>query len=222
MPRSGSTFAFNVVREVLQSRGVVYHESSDDVVGAVLRSNGAAHVIVKDHDFDEASIQLAQAGAFHVIMTIRRVEDAIASWLEVFETLPEDVALQVMRRWLRLYGQLRQHATIVSYDKIDRHPWLGAWHIARAVRPSVLPAEVIRIARRFSKADVKRTADQLTREMPGVIDGGFSHYDSTTFLHRRHVSSLRSRPAEERIDPERMRRLRAELASDVQAAGLAL
>ena len=43
MPRSGSTFSFNVVREILLARGSVYQESCEDVIGAVGRSGGTDH-----------------------------------------------------------------------------------------------------------------------------------------------------------------------------------
>lgn len=56
MPRSGSTFTFKVVREIREPRGRVYHEASEDVLGAIHRSGGATHVIVKAHYYDTASL----------------------------------------------------------------------------------------------------------------------------------------------------------------------
>jgi hypothetical protein len=56
MPRSGSTFSFNVVREVLSARGSIYQEACEDVVGVVGRSGGADHVLVKTHNLDEPSL----------------------------------------------------------------------------------------------------------------------------------------------------------------------
>jgi hypothetical protein len=40
---------------------------------------------------------------------------------------------------------------------------------------------------------------------------GFSHYDKTTFFHRRHVSSLTAKQAGERIGLEAVSRIRREL-----------
>jgi hypothetical protein len=222
MPRSGSTFSFNIVREVLSRRGRVYHETGPDVPGVVNRSEGADHVLVKAHSFDGPSLELARAGAFRVLMTIRRVEDALASWLEIFDPLPEEVALQVMRDWLTLYRQLRAISVVVSYEEIDRWPWLAAWRIARATCPDVGLIEVMRIAQRFRKAEVKRQADTMLLGEPGEIAANdFSYYDTTTLFHRRHVSSLRSRPAEKRLDRVQLAHIREVLWADIEAAGLA-
>ena len=92
MPRSGSTFAFNIVREAIRTCGTVYHEASNDLLGAIDRSNGADHVLLKTHALDAPSIELAKAGRVRIIMTVRRIEDAMASWLTAFEETGEEVA----------------------------------------------------------------------------------------------------------------------------------
>lgn len=61
-----------------------------------------------------------------------------------------------------------------TLQQIDRHPWLAAWRIARFLYPVGL-----------SVSD------------GGVVDIGFSHCDRQTFFHRRHVTALQSRPAEQ-------------------------
>ena len=85
MPRSGSTFSFNVAREILSARGSVYQEPREDVVEAVSRSGGTDHMLVKGHNLDAVSLALARAGGMRIIMTVHRVEDAMASWLEMFD-----------------------------------------------------------------------------------------------------------------------------------------
>ena len=218
MPRSGSTFSFNVAREVLSVRGSVYQEACDDVVGVVGRSGGAD----KNHNLGETSLALARAGAMRVIMTVRRVEDAMASWLDAFDTLPEPIALGVMHAWLCLFRQLKTKALVVPYEQIDLRPWLAVWRIASAICPRVYPSEVLRITLRLNKTAVKRKTDKLLRDDPGVFDAGWSFYDTQTFFHRRHVAHLQSRPAEQRLPPERLRMIRATLAGAIAAAGLPL
>src|ERR1700728_1375490 len=107
MPRSGSTFSFNVAREVLRARGSTHQSVDEDVIGPVCRSGGTSHVLVKGHNLDEPSLALARAGAMRIIMTVRRVEDALASWFIAFDAIPEDQSLQMMRNWLKLFAQLR-------------------------------------------------------------------------------------------------------------------
>jgi hypothetical protein len=220
MPRSGSTFSFNVAREILSARGTVYQEACEDVVGVVGRSGGADHVLVKCHNLDEPSLALARAGAMRIIMTVRRVEDAMASWFQAFDAVPEPIALGIMHRWICLLQHLRTKALIIPYEQIDHRPWLAVWRIARAIRPIVYPSEVLAITRRLKKATVKRQTDTLSSQAPDVTDLGFSYCDSQTFFHRRHVSDLKSRPAEQRLSSERLETIRAALGPDIMAAGL--
>jgi hypothetical protein len=219
MPRSGSTFAFNIVREALRTCGTVYQESSEDLRGAIDRSNGADHVLLKTHALDGPSTELAKAGGARIIITVRRIEDAMASWLTAFEETGETMAIDVMRNWLCTYRNLHADALIVRYDEIDRLPWLAAWRMARTACPGIRPASVLRIARRYRKSIVKQRTDSMT---PGAHfeDIGFSFYDRETFFHRRHVSALKSRCAEEGISLERLADWRERLRYDIAAAGL--
>jgi len=220
MPRSGSTFSFNVVREVLSARGAIYQEACEDVVGVVARSGGADHVLVKAHNLDEPSLALARVGAMRIIMTVRRVEDAMASWFDAFDAVPEPIALGVMQHWICLFQHLRTKALIIPYEQIDRRPWLAVWRIARSIRPIVYPSEVLAITRRLNKATVKQQTDTLSIDAEGVTDLGFSYCDNRTFFHRRHISDLKSRPAEQRLSPERLETIRAALSAAIMAAGL--
>jgi hypothetical protein len=219
MPRSGSTFAFNVARHVLERRGRVYQEPSSDIIGAIDRSGGAEHILLKAHDSGPVCLPLVRLGACRTICTVRRVEDAMASWMEAFDFSEQD-SIENMKRWLALYKQVRGAALTISYTQIDRHPWLTAWRIARYLDAKARLHEAISIARRYTKAEVKRRTDNLERGDTNVRDIGFSYYDETTFFHRRHVSSLKSRPAEARLGQAQLERIRAVLSADVAEAGL--
>ncbi len=223
MQRSGSTFAFNIARDLLRARGQVYQEAigEADIAQVLARSGGAEHVLVKSHAADPMTVMLAQHGALRTICTMRHVEDAAASWIETFGW-SEAETVACLRTWLALYVQVRGAALLVPYPQVDRRPWLAAWRIARFLCPDAGPGEVLRIARRHAKAQVKQRTDALQSGADGVADLGFSYYDRATLFHRRHVSSLRSRPVEERLSPDQLARIRAALATDVAAAGLGL
>lgn len=220
MPRSGSTFSFNVARELLLKRGSLYQEPHHDVLNVVCRSGRTDHVLIKCHNLDEPSLALARAGAMRIIITVRRVEDAVASWFEAFPAVPEAVAIQIMFDWLTMYRQLRSKALVVPYEQIDRRPLQAVWRIARAICPSARLTEILRISRRLNKAAVMARADALAVNDPNVFDGGFSYYDSATFFHRRHVSRLQSRTAEQRLSEEQLAMIRERLGDAIEAAGL--
>jgi hypothetical protein len=220
MPRSGSTFSFNVARAVLIARGSVYQEANDDAVGVACRAAGKDHVIIKSHNPDEQSIALASAGAMRIIMTVRRVEDAMASWLRTFSAVPEDAGLQIMRGWLLAFAKLKSKALVVPFEQIDTRPFFAAWRIATAICPIISPFEVLRISRSLNKAAVKARYDALAKDDPGVLDLGFSYCDGDTFFHRRHVSDLHSSLAEHLLPPDRLQAIRSSLGSAIAAAGL--
>ena len=219
MPRSGSTFSFNVVREILRARGTLHQEACEDVVGAVARAGNVRHVLVKAHSLDQPSMDLAKAGAFKVVITVRRLEDAIASWLNAFDTLPEQTATAVLHRWLNMYQELRDRALVVPYEEINQTPRLAVRRIARSVCTEVGAIELLRITHRWDKARVKHRSDRIIRGS-GVQDLGWSYYDTETFLHRHHISKHTSRTADERAGSERLARIRAALGENVAAVGL--
>jgi hypothetical protein len=198
MQRSGSTFSFNVVRELLERRGTIYQEPFPSAVSVVERSNGASHVLFKAHNADDVTLRLIELGAVKVVCTVRKPEDAIASWMETFG-FHLDESIACMHDWLRMFVRLRDHALVVRYEQIDRQPWRAALRIARLVCPDARLMEVIQVARRYSKKNVKFMADEFVAEADNIKDISFSYYDTKTFFHRRHVSTLVPRLATDRI-----------------------
>lgn len=90
----------------------------------------------------------------------------------------------------------------------------------RFLVPNVRLTEIWRSARRHAKSEVKKRTETLSRDRPDVRDIGFSWYDTHTFFHRRHVSSLKSRSALERLPFEQVERIRVSLAEEIAAAGI--
>jgi hypothetical protein len=218
MPRSGSTFSFNVVRELLAQRGTIYQEVSLSAVPVVERSGDASHVLFKAHSTDDVTLRLIELGAVKAVCTVRRPEDAIASWMEAFGfRLDESIAS--MQEWLKMFERLRNHALVVRYEQIDRHPWRAALRIARYVCPDAWVKDVLRAARTHSKTRVKAITDKLDEETDNVVDVSFSYYDRSTFLHRRHVSALVSRPAKDRIGEDAVASIRRALYANIDADG---
>ncbi len=219
MPRSGSTFAFNIARELMRARAPTHQEATDDVMGALERSGSATHLLIKAHTAGPPLIGLALHGAVRTVITVRRVEDAAASWMETFGWSDVET-VNHLREWIALYARLRDVALIVPYAQVERRPGWAAWRIARHLFPDAGMREVAGIVRRYSKARVKAHVDSLTPNGEGVRNIGFSYYDEETFFHRRHVSSLKPRPAGQRVDPERLAYVLTSLAPDLEAAGL--
>ncbi|MCW8306057.1 hypothetical protein AruPA_03320 [Acidiphilium sp. PA] len=213
MQRSGSTFAFNIAREVLAKRGTLHQQAAFDIPAELAAAGPCDHLLLKSHDMDELGINLARTGAIRVICTIRRPEDAVASFMETFG-FPEAESIILIKAWLALYEKIRNVALTIDYEFLDRHPIRAARTIGRFLAPDVGWLEARAIARRHAKQTVKAMADRLDRSDPGVQDLGYSYYDQTTFFHRKHVSSLSSTAAEQRLSPAQAARIRQAFAAD--------
>jgi hypothetical protein len=218
MPRSGSTFSYNIVRELLQRRGVVRGEHAYTLSSVVEDDTKADHVILKAHDADKLTLGLIKLRAVKAICTVRKPEDAVASYMQTFGfELNESV--DAMFRWLEMFERLRDYALVVPYNDIDSHPVRAAFRIGRAVCPDARALEVLRIARRYSKAQIAKLTADMRPDDEGAEKLSFSYYDKKTFFHRRHVSSLLSKPAHERIGEEAVSVIRSRLNKWIDADG---
>jgi len=216
MYRSGSTFSFNVVRELLASDGPVMTRASDSILPCA-PENGAKHLIVKSHAPDALCDDMIRLGAVRCICTFRRPEDAIASWMHAFG---HDLAatIELMRGWLSWHARAAAHCLNVRYDDIDRRPLRVILHIERWLLGGVRPLAALRLRRAYDKRKLMDAYGRLERSA-AVRDIGFSYYDPTTFFHRHHVSSAKSRRASEVLAEEDVLRIRSALASYVDANG---
>jgi hypothetical protein len=218
MPRSGSTFSFNVVRDLLRQRGTIYQESTANLLSAVERSGNAEHVLCKGHDADEVTLRLVELGVVKAVCTVRRPEDAIASGMECFgDNL--DVSIASVWKWLVMFERLRGRSLIVCYEQIEIRAWLAALRIARHLCLDCSRDEIDHIVNKYSKENVIKMADTLPIDDARVHDLGHTYYDQETFFHRGHVCSLESRPATERIGANAVSHIRGTLASYIDERG---
>ncbi len=222
MQRSGSTFSFNIVRETLRRRASVYQETTPHVLSAVeqaaTKTPQATHVVIKAHSIDEPSLAVLRMGGIRAICTVRRPEDAIASYIDVFGVSFE-AALEECHEWLRIYEQIRSFALTIDYRLIERFSLWAAWRIARYVCPSVMLAEVVSTWKRHRKSVVKAVTDIMEPNNPEVRDIGFSYYDIKTFYHRRHVSSIRPRLAKATLSDAQISDIRRRLQGYLRPHG---
>jgi hypothetical protein len=218
IPRSGSTFTFNVVRELLQKRGAVLQKSSENIEDVYSEYDGQDHILLKAHSAANVTFNLIRSGGIKVVCTVRRPEDAIASWMQTFDYGLEE-SIGHMKWWIGSFERIRPYALVVPYEQIDRRPLLAISRIAKHLCDDASLAEMRQIARLYSKDRVKLMADSLAVSDEGVQDLGHTYYDNRTFFHRRHVSSLVSRSASERIGVDSVSRIRNELGRLIRPDG---
>ena len=207
MPRSGSTFSFNVVRELSLRRGSLHQLTTPSVAKLQASAGNAQNAIMKAHDADEETLNLVRNGTMKAICTIRNPEDAIASWMEAFGG-DVDILIASLSKWFELYDNIRDHALVVEYQKISQDTVSACAVIARYVYPDVSDSEIKDIVSRHNQKAVFERSHALKRDDPSVRDVVFSYHDRETLYHRRHVSTLDPRPAHERIGAEAVEKIR--------------
>jgi len=218
MPRSGSTFSFNIVRCLLEARGSVYQEPTESILSALRRTGEANHLLLKSHRGDRVTLGLAKLGAIKVVCTVRKPEDSIASWMTTFGFTLEE-SLSAMNAWLRMFNAIRRCSLIVSFEDIDRDPRSAAWKIARYVCDDADEFAVEQIAIEFTKERVKNLSAQVEARNGDIQDLGFSFMDKKTLFHRRHVSSVDTIAAADRISRKQVLLIRQSLAQWCDAEG---
>jgi Sulfotransferase domain len=193
MVRSGSTWSFNVARELIR-RSDPHHTTlgffNEDpaVLSAAIRQR-SSHLVIKCHTLDPSAYEPCCAGAVRAIYTWRHPYDAIASCIGMFGNSTRHW-IGALRNALRVWSFHRTtgSACIVSYASITRTPLSSINSIASYLGLHVEPEQVRQIAEATSLEKLKNFSRQIEGlETSRLIrkDGYF--YDRHTLLHHNHI-----------------------------------
>ncbi len=209
MIRSGSTFSFNIVKEILAQTGTVDISFANSIDSSVFSRADNQHFILKTHSPDEDILARIKQGSIRCVCTIRRPEDSIASFIKAFG-LPLEFGIESVKQWLDWYRLVSQLVLSIDYGIIDLQRRLAVTRIIEYIGLGSDEALVETLAERYDKSTLKARFDSLVND-EHTVDIGFSYYESQTFFHRRHISSLNSRPAALDLSPIQIDRIRSEL-----------
>lgn len=220
MQRSGSTFSFNIAREILQSRGEVYQESSINIGQVVERAGRANHIIIKGHCLDPFGISLIRHGCIKTICTVRKPEVAITSLMNTFDFSLSESTSQIVT-WFEMYRHIHPFVLTLDYHSIEHQPNQTAERIAEYLVSDASPDEATIISNRYQKKSIQQRFQSLANDGPCIEDIGHSYYDKETFLHRRHVSSLESeRSVDKTLSEQDIVLVRNQLSRFIDDTGL--
>jgi hypothetical protein len=214
MQRSGSTFAFNVVRETLTEDGADAHcVSANDLEAAYAAYDHQKHVIVKSHHPDARLTAMINSGAAKCVCTYRKPEEAAASWMRAFGHDLEG-AVGVVEDWLLWRAQDVRNATNLSYERLISSPVRAVLAIQHAIG-RIRPLQALSLAKKYDRRSV---AAQYNNMKPSetTVDMGFTFYDCKTFFHRNHVTALE---AESALNDRDRANVRERLSKYVDANG---
>jgi hypothetical protein len=211
MQRSGSTFVFNVVRELLSRSGSVYAEPSFSIPDVLIRSAGADHIILKSHIADDLLLLLTRHGAIKTVCTYRRVEDSVASLMDVFGYSPSNSMARV-RSWVRMYCHIRVFALNIPYKVLRRDPISVANQVSEYLGCA---DDATALAQKYSRERVFAASRMMDESSHHVVNMGSSIFHKVTYFHRRHVPSLRDRLASHDLPVEELNQVKTQLADEI-------
>src|SRR5580692_11035023 len=118
MPRSASTWSFNVAMRLLRACAVgEVHGGYDENVGRFLKNSpsSAGHLVLKYHNEDAVGTRLVQAGAARAIYTRRDPVDATASFMTMFGASFER-AVAAVADSLAMYHRMAHCGQVLPLD----------------------------------------------------------------------------------------------------------
>jgi hypothetical protein len=193
MPRSASTWSFNVAIELLRRAAVgPVHGGYDENAARFLKSapQTASHLVLKSHLIDPVALTLAQVGAACVIYTWRDVADAVVSFMRMFE-VDFDRAYAVMAESLDLYRRHRRSgsALILSYREITANHLDSVRRVADFLRLEANAAVIAEVDQLTALENVRRKVQEV-----GALENGHrllrrdkTPYDPETLLNVNHI-----------------------------------
>jgi hypothetical protein len=145
-------------------------------------------MVLKCHGLDSAGKALCTLGSARIVYTHRGLHDAIASWMQMFNTSFDD-ACGAMHKSLHLYRFLREcgNCLFVPYDLVTADNAGAIRRIAEYLGLDLPEARILAIAALTSLDRMKSVARSIRDDSPGVVHEGTLVYDSQTLLHRNHV-----------------------------------
>lgn len=198
MFRSGSTWSFNVVRQLLLQRyrrERVYTAARDDTHAVLSEAPNHDVLLMKSHFLDDLGRSMIRAREAKAVHTFRDPADAIRSGMNAFGWSFEQ-CLEFVASSFDLMNLVRdaQNGCLIFYDDINRIPVQIVTVLADYIGLPIDPARASSIARAFSLDAVKPFTDALAH-CPEQIEStrqlvhmGSTYYDRETFFHRRHIS----------------------------------
>lgn len=215
MYRSGSTFTFNIAREILE--GAVDVLSANSVTAAEQIRAQVRHLVIKSHLPDDALVAMINSGQAICIRTYRKPEEAVASWMDTFGYSFED-SLKAICGWMDRHHSAHCDALNIPYEMIEDRPLSAILMIQYYLYGRINRPQARELNKRYNKAQIKQRCDAMLDNADNV-NIGFSYYNPETFFHRRHVSSVTRRTVSNTLSAAQIAAVREAFVDYVDADG---
>lgn len=213
MPRSASTWSFNVTVELLRrdAPGAEIHSGYDEDLARFLAMMpaGARHAVVKCHQLDDRARALTADGRARLIYTWRDPADAVVSCMRMF-SYDFKTALGAVAPSLELHQlHLREgQALVLRYHELVGEPAATAERIARHIGLNPDPRIISAVVDDWSLERTRERADALPVDGLVPVAPGIEH-DPKTLLHRDHIRNGSSGYGARELSAEQLEQISA-------------
>ena len=211
MPRSASTWSYNVAMALLRRTGQEVCGEYDENLHRFLCGLPAScvHAVLKCHSLDAAGLGLAQLQAAKVVYTWRDLADATASFMTMFDVDFEHT-IALMSNSLDLYRRHRRNgALILSYEAITQQPTESVAAVASYLNVAVRQEQVAEIAEANSFGRMRERVKEISMLDYGerMVRHDRTSYDPDTLLHIDHIRDGSTGYGASRLTRAQLRRL---------------
>ena len=194
MIRSGSTWSFNVCKNIMQRNGSLFSEYNESVESIFKeRGNNFDNILIKCHGADEFGRLLIKHSCVKLVYTYRQPMEAIISGMQVFDKSFEEQLGSIKKSLEFMLYQKKYGAHIIHYDEIANNSLDTIRKISDYLGYVLELDEVLLINSKLSKENLKKFTDQISKNDKNVIDAGYTFYDKDTLLHRKHIRGEKSK-----------------------------
>ena len=196
--RSGSTWAFNVVRRLLEfappERPVAWEwAESNELDIAVWRTLGNEHHVIKCHEESDGFVSALEARFVNgLVFSVRDPMASLASCIEQFVNREPfslhwtfEVALGHIEGGLKLARRVADRQDVVFVDLHGDGEATSVQRIVDFMGLPLDPADVASVQEQFSFSRMRDRSSRVATESPDALLNGIN--DPVTFMHANHV-----------------------------------
>jgi len=229
IPRSGTVWAFNVLRLIFDEHEVAFTpanaNSPDEIDAALSAHDPAGHLIAHFHDITPAVEQAAQDPDSHVFFNYRDPRDVVCSQMKLHDA-DFDIACDMTANAFKLFDNVlaMPRVMLLPYPHVVNHPEALIYQMGLSMGFLLDLETVARIAAETSREKHRQVVAEMPKDDEDAVLRSFSgkrwvSMDKTHLLNDRHIQSGATGRWLEELTPDQQDRVNQVFAHPIRVLG---
>lgn len=232
IPRSGSTWAYNVLRQILDGKQLPYDTANPlnpaEVDKDIASADPERIKIIHMHDVTPAVVARARQPKCAVFFNIRDPRDVVVSLMKLHDAEFSEAVVMAQSSYVSL-----QHASgipglmLIPYDHLRQHPEALIYQMALRIGhfiPLNVAAEIAEstsVARHRATMDHVASAESIVDENIGSVFSGRRQirFDEASLITDRHIQSGKTGRWKDELDTDQQEELNRVFESIITQLG---